>query len=111
LEVAETAPGAELELRGRLDARTLPHARAALHGAVDAGTGDLVVDVAALEVWDAAGLGLLLGAHHRAARRGRRLVLRDPSPRLRRLVRLARLQRVLTTVETVAAGSGRALLG
>lgn len=97
MELTVAKRGAELVLTGRLDARTVPGARTALHSAVDDGAGDLVLDVAALEIWDAAGLGMLLGVHRRAADRGRRLVLRSPSARLRRVVRAARLHRVLTT--------------
>ena len=54
--------------------------RAALHRAIDAGTGDLVVDLTQVELVDATGLGVLLGAHRRAKQQGRRLVLRDAPP-------------------------------
>ena len=68
--------------------------REALHAAIDAGAGDLVVDVSGVDLVDATGLGVLLGAHRRAAQAGRRVVLRDASPRLVRILRLARLHRV-----------------
>lgn len=97
MRITEIQPGAEISLAGRLDSRTIPEVRTALHRAVDEGSGDLVVDVAGLEVWDAGGLGMLVAAQHRAGARGRRLVLRHPTERLRRLVRLTRLQRVLRT--------------
>jgi anti-anti-sigma factor len=97
MRITEVHPGTELVLVGRLDSRTIPEVRSAVNRAVETGSGDLVLDVAALEVWDAGGLGMLVAAQHRAGARGRRLVLRQPSERLRRLVRATRLQRVLST--------------
>jgi anti-sigma B factor antagonist len=45
---------------------------------------------------------VLLGADRRAKQQGRRLVLRDAPPRVRRILRVTRLHRVLT-LDTVAA--------
>ncbi len=87
--------GARVALRGRLDARSVPDVRDALHRAVDRGTGDLVVDLDGLEIWDAAGLGVLLGGHRRAERRGRRLVLIRVPDGVARMLRITRLHRVL----------------
>jgi anti-sigma B factor antagonist len=92
--VVSVAAGYELALSGRLDASSATEMRAALHAAIDAGTGDLIVDASGVDLVDATGLGVLLGAHRRAARAGRRIVLRDASPRLVRVLRLARLRRV-----------------
>jgi len=95
--VVTVASGHELFLAGRLVGRSVADVRTALHAAVDAGTGrDLVVDVSGVELVDTAGLGVLLGADRRAKAAGRRLVLRDASPRLMRIVRTARVHRVLT---------------
>ena len=92
--VISVAAGYELALSGRLDASSASEMRDALHAAIDAGAGDLIVDASGVDLVDATGLGVLLGAHRRAARAGRRVVLRDASPRLVRILRLARLQRV-----------------
>jgi anti-anti-sigma factor len=67
---------AELVVGGRLDVRSAADARTALHDAVDAGRGDLVLDLTELDSWDATGLGVIMGAHRRAGRANRRLVLR-----------------------------------
>ena len=45
---------------------------------------------------DATGLGVLVGADRRAKLAGRRVVLRDAAPRLLRILRVTRLNRVLT---------------
>ena len=71
---------AELVVGGRLDVRSAADARTVLHSAVDDGAGDLVLDLTELDSWDATGLGVIMGAHRRAGRCGRRLVLRDVPP-------------------------------
>jgi anti-sigma B factor antagonist len=100
--VVSMAAGCELALSGRLDVRTATDVREALHRAIDAGAGDLVVDVSGVDLVDATGLGVLLGAHRRASQAGRRIVLRDASPRLVRILRLTRLHRVFTVEPAVA---------
>ena len=111
MEVVQVAPG-HVVLVGRLDTRCLGSTREVLLAALDdpaalpldGSAADLVLDVHALEVWDAAGLGLLLAVHRRAARSGRRLVLAGPGPQLRRLLRASRLDRVLVVVDGVPVG-------
>lgn len=98
------APGQVLALSGRLDVAAAADVRLALADAVDTGAGDLVLDLAALEVVDATGLGVLVGAHRRAGRSGRTLVLHDVPPRIGRLLRRTRLDRVLRqSVSTACA--------
>lgn len=82
-------------LSGRLDVTTVADVRVALHAAVDAGSGPLVLDLSGVGVVDATGLGVLVGTHRRAGRAGRALVLRDVSARLGRLLKRSRLDRVL----------------
>jgi anti-sigma B factor antagonist len=93
--VAEIRRGQEVAVSGRLDVHTVAKVRLALHDILGRGTGDLLIHLAGAEVHDATGLGVIVGAHHHARRAGRRLVLVDVSPRLDRLVRASRLQRVL----------------
>ncbi len=101
--VGEEVQGQVVHVGGRLDVHTVPAVREALHAAVDAGTGDLVVHVADIVVADATGLGVFVGAHRRAQRTGRRLVLRSvPLPALR-LLRVTRLHRVLRVEDEQAA--------
>ena len=99
LEVEQA--GQLLVLRGRLDVRVTADVRLALADAVAQGSGPLVLDVAGLDRIDAPGLGVLVGAHRRAGRSGRTLVLRDVPPQLARAMFLTRLDRVLRTTRTV----------
>lgn len=100
--VVSVASGCEIALEGRLDVHSVGDVRQALHAAIDAGSGDLVVDVSGIELVDATGLGVLVGADRRAKLAGRRVVLRDAAPRLLRILRVTRLNRVLTMESRVA---------
>jgi len=102
LQIEVVRSGIEVVLSGRLDVRTMPVARALLHEIIAAGEGDLQLHVADLEIWDAGGLGVLVGANRRARQAGRRLVLVDVPPRQLRLLRATRLHRVITLEPAVA---------
>lgn len=93
-------PGRVLALSGRLDVHAAADARLELAEAVDEGEGELVLDLTALEGVDPTGLGVLVGAHRRAGRLGRTLVLRDTPPVVGRLLRRTRLDRVLRQTST-----------
>jgi anti-sigma B factor antagonist len=91
LEISVVDRGAYLRIVGRLDTRNAASVRTALHEAVDAGTGELIIEMGGLEIWDGTGLGVLVGAGRRAQRAGRRLVLTDVRARELRLLRVARV--------------------
>jgi anti-sigma B factor antagonist len=95
LSVEVLRSGAEVAMDGRLDARSANHARAVLESAVDDGVGDLVLHVGHLELWDAVGLGVLVGVHRRARRAGRRLVLTGVHARQARILHAVGLARGL----------------
>ena len=104
--VLETVPGQELvdhRTAGRAHRRRRP--AAAARGGRPRSSGDLLVHLAGAEVHDATGLGVIVGAHHRAAGPAGRLVLVDVSPRLDRLLRASRLHRVLARGRGARAGA------
>ena len=89
-------PGSQvIHLVARVDATTVTDLRRMIQAAIDLGDGDLVVDVGAVTVLDAAGLGMLVAAHGRAGRAGRRLVLRSVPSSVGRVLAMTRLHRVL----------------
>jgi anti-anti-sigma factor len=96
LAISIDTPGSLLSLSGRLSAVTVADVRAALVEAIGCGTGDLVVDLTGLQLVDASGLGVLVGAHRLALRSERRLVLRGVPARVERLFAVTRLNRVMT---------------
>jgi anti-sigma B factor antagonist len=102
LDVRVVRPGTEVELVGRLDIRTASALRDFLQQCVDEGEGDLLLHVGSLEIWDSAGLGVLVGAHRRARRAGRRVVLAEVPPRHLRLLRATRLNRLFVVEPRVA---------
>jgi len=102
LKIEVVRSGVEVVLSGRLDARSAPVARALLHEIVAAGQGDLQLQVSRLEIWDASGLGVLVGANRRARQAGRRLVMVDVPPRQLRLLRATRLHRLIAVEPAVA---------
>jgi anti-anti-sigma factor len=89
--------GTVLALAGRLDVHAAADVRLEIAEAVESGEGELVLDLLALEAVDATGLGVLVGAHRRAQRAGRTLVLEDVPEQVGRLLLLTRLDRVLQT--------------
>jgi anti-sigma B factor antagonist len=98
-------PGQLVVLTGRLDVLGAGAARDALHVAVAAGADELVVDLSGVELLDATGLGVLVGTHRRARLAGRRLVLRDATPRVSRLFTLTRIDRIIAIEQTAAASA------
>ena len=104
MDIHVVRPGSSVALAGRLGAATVADVRAALSAAIDAGAGDLVVDLGSVDLVDATGLGVLVGAHRRADRAGRRLVLRAVPERIERLLLITRLHRVLVVERVIDLG-------
>ena len=66
-----------------------------LNDALALNPAELVVDLGDCPLVDAAAIGLLVEVHRRVRRNGGELTLRSPSVRLRRNLRLARVDQVL----------------
>jgi anti-anti-sigma factor len=101
LAISLVEPGHVISLDGRLSAATVADVRAVLGAAIGDGAGDLVVDIEQVDLVDASGLGVLVGAHRLALRSERRLVLRNVPKRIERLLVITHLNRVLSTEQTV----------
>ncbi len=94
MTVGSTAPDL-VHIGTHLDVRSVGEVRTLLIAAQESAKGDVVLDMSALEVIDAAGLGMLAAAHARGERTGHRLVLRNCPKELRRVLAVTRLNRVL----------------
>lgn len=105
VEVCAASGVTFVRVGGRLDARSVAEVRDTLHQAIDAGCGRVVIELPDAEIGDATALGLLVGAHHRARRIGRELVVGEVSERTARLLRMSHLDRVLG--QPPAAGRAR----
>lgn len=85
----------ELALSGRLDHAAVPGFGAILDAVLERQPSEILIDVSECHYADAAGIALLLDTHRRSRRAGGSLTLRAPSPRLRRLFQIARVDHVL----------------
>ena len=88
-----------LELVGSLDVRCLAQVRAAVYQLLDADTGvtaDVRVDLSRVDSVDLTTLKMLAVANRAAEREGRRVVLIDGSPAIRRLLHLSHLRWMLS---------------
>lgn len=105
VRVAAAPDGHDVFVDGRLDVHTVPDIRDAIHAVIADGRGDLRLHLRSAEIGDATGLGMLLHLHRRAMRADRRLLLVDQSERTSRLLRGARLDRILTRNRDEAFGA------
>lgn len=97
-------------LRGSLDLATAPTVRAALTDATEDGSHHIIVDLTQLEFLDSTGLGVLIGAHRRAAERNGslRLIVHDgPISRLLQITGLIAVFAVYHSLEDARADRGR----
>ncbi|MET7708349.1 STAS domain-containing protein [Micromonospora sp. NPDC005413] len=81
-----------------LDLACLPAAGAVFDRLLTLQPGQVVVDLSGCRHIDAAAIGLLLDVHRRLAGIDGVLTIRDPNPRIVRILHTARLDRVLQIV-------------
>lgn len=85
----------EVTVKGALDAAGVRGLRVVLDRVLARRPCELVIDLADCPFLDAAAIEVLVDAHRRAWREGGLLTLRDPSPRVRRILEIARVDHVL----------------
>ena len=99
-------PSAGVVLDGEMDIATCPAIRRFLMAAISGGDVHLAVDVSGVAFIDASGIGVLVAAANRARQAGGGLSLLAPSPQVRRLLDVLRLDAVLPAAERLAGPSG-----
>ncbi|TDB80562.1 STAS domain-containing protein [Micromonospora sp. KC721] len=82
----------------QLDLACLPEAGAVFDRLLALQPEQVVVDLSGCRHIDAAAIGLLLDVHRRLARTDGVLFVRDPNPRIRRILHIAHLDQVLPIV-------------
>jgi anti-anti-sigma factor len=92
-----TVPLLVIQVREPLDAARTPTVGGLLDDAVAVRPAHLVVDLTECEYVDAAGIALLLEVHKRIWADGGRMTLRGISPRLGRILDIARVRPVFST--------------
>jgi len=103
-----TVPLVELEISEELDRVRLPGLSPVLDRVLSLGPGEMVIDLSGCRHIDAAGIGLLLDVHRRMTRGQGTLILRNPNPRIRRILETARLHQVLPILDTAERSDGAA---
>jgi anti-sigma B factor antagonist len=92
-----------LSASGEVDAATSPRLAAEITLAVsDGAVSTLCIDLAAVRFLDSSGLGVLISAHRAMRDRGGRLVVRNPSEVVQRLLEITQLSGELS-IETSEA--------
>src|SRR5215207_2325769 len=80
---------ATVDVGGAIDLAAAPHLRERLDAVVGTTTGDVVVNLADVTFLDSTGLVVLVAAQRQLNETGRRLVLRNPSRFVHRVLELA----------------------
>ena len=94
-----TVPLVELVITGELDWSSVPRVRQLLDEIVSLGPRHVVLDLAGCPVLDAAAIALLLDVHRELRRGDGQLGLRRPTPRVQRVLELARMHQVLPVIQ------------
>ena len=90
---------AAVVLDGEIDISTCPAVRRLLMAAISGGNVHLAVDMSGVTFIDAGGIGVLVAAANRARQAGGGLSLLAPSPQVRRLLDVFRLDAILPMTE------------
>jgi anti-anti-sigma factor len=95
--------GAVIRLGGQVDGRSTADLRDVLTDELDRTSGDLVLDLAAVESVDLTALRTIAAASRHATLNGHRLLLRGCSPLVRRLLHLTHLRGLVEYDDPVVA--------
>ncbi|MCI1666318.1 MAG: STAS domain-containing protein [Atopobiaceae bacterium] len=77
-----------LVVTGEVDVSNAAELRTALDAALESGAKSIEVDMASVGYIDSTGIGVLVGAAHRAAEQGGELVIAKPQPNVSRVLGL-----------------------
>ena len=101
----ETSPvdgdGVLVSVRGEIDLFTAPEFKAAVFEAMSSGAGAVAIDLTRTTFLDSSSLGVLIGAHRRLSRRGRRLVVVCDHPSVLKVLRVTGLDGVFEIVDSM----------
>ncbi len=79
---------AELIVKGEIDVSNAPELRGAIHEALDSNIESLVIDISQVSYIDSTGIGVLVGARHRAMDESISFEIRNPQPNVLRVLSL-----------------------
>ena len=96
--MSETRKHPVLNVEGRVDALTAPDLDRQLEALGEEGPATIIVDLGGTTYISSSGLRVLLLAHRREAQRGGQLVLRNPPPKIQRVMCMCGFDRVFNIV-------------
>ena len=97
-----------LALAGEIDHYTAPRLQAELTAALAAAkSGQIVVDMSAVDFCDSTGMNVLLAAHRLASEKGGDLTLAAPRAPVRKILEVTGLQSVFTIHDDLASVTGQ----
>jgi anti-sigma B factor antagonist len=103
IQVSQVGLWSVVAVTGELELGTAPRLRQQVVSLVGEGRRHLVVDLAAVDFVDSLGLGVLVSALKRVRAHGGELRVAGPSPRVRSLFELTRLEEIIEVHDSVAA--------
>jgi anti-sigma B factor antagonist len=99
LELDTSGPGPLVRVHGDLDLETAPELTGLLKTLL--GPHPVVVDLTDVEFMDSSGLGVLVGAHKESIAHSGALVVVGPQPRIQKILRITKLDKVFTVYPTL----------
>jgi anti-anti-sigma factor len=96
--------GSAIRLGGHVDGRSTAALRDAILTELGVTSGDVVLDLAAVEAVDLTALRTIAATSRHATLQGHRLLLRNCTPQVRRLLHLSRLRALVEYDRPVPAG-------
>jgi anti-anti-sigma factor len=103
LQTESEGNSALVRIRGDLDLQVAQQVADELTRVESSGPDPLVLDLSSLSFMDSSGMGVIAAAHARAVEAGRRFLIVDPPPGVRRAFEMSGLDEVITIVDDLAA--------
>jgi anti-sigma B factor antagonist len=101
VEQSERGSWTVFTVKGEIDLETAPRLKSRLREAVDNGSHNIVVSLAAVEFMDSSGLGVLIGGLKRCKEGGGTLALVSPRRPVRKVLSVTGLDQVFPIHDTV----------
>ena len=104
MEVKTTEHGMLALLSGDIDHHSAAYMRAQIDAQLlQSRPQCLILDFSGVTFMDSSGIGLIMGRYRSVSQWGGRVIVRDPSPQLKRVMKLAGIQKI-AAIETTDKG-------
>ena len=104
IEVRRLRDAVVVAVTGEIDLFTTPEFKEAVATAMSLDADAVFVDLTRATFLDSSSLGVLIGAHRRLSRRGRRLTIACDQPQILKVLRVTGLDGVFDIVDSIPEG-------